>query len=207
MRGLICKSAAAIVAVAVATSPALAGGKIHPLEGLNPVDYGFNTNFNVQAWFRGYEFTVQGDNVVATEIGLRTPAAGQQVTLQLWRNSTMTLVASTTTVLTPGNVWEYHSITPVPLINGERYTVGIHSPGTNAAYYFRNGLPSEWYPTGMIKYETMRFHNSADVQFPTSTLAGYHYGVVDIGYVIPAPGALALLGLGAAVGTRRRRRA
>jgi hypothetical protein len=203
MRGAVCVVIAA--ATALVSSSAIAGvGKIHPLEGLDPVADGFNTN-TVTNWFRGWEFTVNADNVTVTELGLRTPGTGEAVTLELWDVATQTRIASAAAV-TAGNSWQYVSITPTALTNGSSYIVGIHRVGTGM-YYWDNGLPAPWYPTGVIDYTQMRFHNSGTSQFPTSTLPDYQYGVADIGYVIPGPASIALLGIGLAGFARRRRTA
>jgi hypothetical protein len=175
----------------------------HPLEGLNPADYGFAQN-NPSAWFRGWEFTVNADNITVTELGMRMPFAGDQVYLELWDSSTQSLLATTDLVTTAANDWRYFSLdSSVPLDNGGTYTVGILSLSQGTYWYAGPNLAPEWYPTGDIEYQTMRYHNNAYSSYPTSTLAGYQYGVPDIGY-IPAPASIALLALG--VGCVRRRR-
>jgi hypothetical protein len=195
--------AALCAAPVLLAGQAATGQVMYPLDGLDPS--GFNTN-NPSSWFRGYEFNVNADNVEVVEIGLNTPASGESVVLELWDSNTQSLVAEITGVTTHGNSWRYHSLSsPVALDNGGTYVVGIRALTQGTNYYFANGLSSDWYPTGDIEYTTMRFHNGGSQQYPTSTLDGYHYGVVDIGYVIPAPAGLALLGVGGLVAARRRR--
>lgn len=204
MKNLLAKAAIIAAPVLIAGQAATAQ-VIHPLEGLDPVAYGFSTN-NPSNWFRGYEFNVNADNLKAVEIGLRTPAAGEAVTLELWDSNTQSLVSKITGVTTHGNSdWVYYDLpAQVDLDNGGTYVVGIRRVGTGN-YFFASGLASEWYPTGDIEYTTMRFHNNGSESYPSSTLDGYHYGVVDIGY-IPAPSAAALLAMtGLGVAVRRRR--
>jgi len=173
---------------------------IHPLEGNDPS--GFSTN-NPSSWFRGYEFTVAGDGVTAVEIGMRTPGSGEAMTLQIWDVNSQTLLTSTVAT-SHGNSWRYYDVPDVALANGGTYVVGALAQGNSAEYFFDSGLGSEWYPTGVINYNTMRF-NGGDGSFPTLTLDGYQYGVVDLGYTIPAPAGLALLATAGLVSTRRRR--
>ena len=176
----------------------------HPLEGLNPVDYGFATN-NPSAWFRGWEFSVNADDIVVTELGLRMPVAGDRVHLELWDSSTQSLLTSTDLVTTVANEWQYFGLdSNVSLDNGGTYVVGVLAP-TGGSYFYAGGLiGTPWCPTGDIAYQTMRYHNNNTSGWPTSDLYGYQYGVADIGYVVPAPASIALLALG--VGCVRRRR-
>jgi hypothetical protein len=175
----------------------------HPLEGLNPAEYGFSQN-TVDGWFRGWEFTVNADDLWVTELGLRMPVAGDRVYLELWDSTTQSLIATTDEVTTAANEWQYFALdSNVPLDNGGTYTVGILCEGVGH-YWFSSGLPSEWYPSGDIEYQTMRYHNNSFSSWPSSSLPGYQYGVPDIGY-IPAPATTALLALGL-VGARRRRK-
>ena len=177
----------------------------HPLEGLNPADYGFIQN-NPAYWFRGWEFTVNADNLTVTELGLRMPVAGDRVYLELWDSSTQSLLTSTDAVTTVANEWQYFGLdSNVPLDNGGTYTVGILSLEQGTYWYANPVLPPEWYPTGDIEYQTMRYHNNNYSSFPTSSLFQYQYGVPDIGY-IPAPASAALLALGVGFGVRRRRK-
>lgn len=186
-------------------TPAVLADVIHPLGGLDPAGI-FNVN-NPASWFRGWEFSVNTNDITVTELGMRMPTAGQTVILELWDNSTQALIASTGPVVTETNTWQYFSLgSSVALANGGVYTVGILAVTPNAAYYYADNLPPQWYPTGDIEYRTMRYHNAASSQFPTLTLAGFHYGVADIGYVIPGPASIALLALGfGAISPRRRR--
>ena len=199
MKSLLVRAAIAAVPVLIAGQAATAQ-IIHPLEGLDPS--GFNTN-NPSSWFRGYEFTVAGDGVTAVEIGMRTPASGEAVTLQIWDVNSQTLLTSAAAT-THGNAWRYYDVPDVALANGGTYVVGILAQNNSANYFFASSLGSEWYPTGVINYNTMRY-NGGDGSFPTSTLSGYHYGVVDLGYTIPAPAGTALLAMGGLVAARRRR--
>lgn len=198
MKSSMVKAAICVVPVLVAGQAATA--QIHPLEGLDPS--GFSTN-NPSDWFRGYEFNVNADGITAVEIGMRTPASGQVAALELWDSNTQTLLSSTTAT-THGNSWRYYDIPDVALDNGGTYVVGMRVEGTGD-YFFASGLGSEWYPTGDIEYTTMRFHNNGFASYPTSTLDGYQYGVVDIGYTVPAPAGAALLAMGGLVAVRRRR--
>ncbi|MDQ7014042.1 MAG: hypothetical protein Q9O74_09130 [Planctomycetota bacterium] len=198
MKSLLIK--ATICAVSVLLAGQAATAQIHPLEGLDPS--GFHTN-NPTDWFRGYEFNVNADGITAVEIGMRTPATGQAATLELWDSNTQTLLSSTAAT-THGNSWMYYDIPNVALANGGTYVVGMRVVGT-ADYFFSWDLGDEWYPTGDIEYTTMRFHNNGFESYPTSTLDGFQYGVVDIGYTIPAPAGAALLAMGGLVVVRRRR--
>jgi hypothetical protein len=178
---------------------------IHPLEGLNPADYGFATN-NPSQWFRGWEFTVNVDDVVVTELGLRMPNAGDQVYLELWDSSTQSLLATTDLVTSAANDWRYFELdSGVPLDNGGQYVVGILAPYGGTYWYQGNLIGTPWCPTGDISYVTMRYHNNGTSGWPGSNLYGYQYGVPDIGYVIPAPASIALLALGVGCARRRRR--
>lgn len=199
MRSSLVRAAICVVPVLIVGQAATAQ-IIHPLEGLDPS--GFNTN-NPGSWFRGYEFTVAGDGVTAVEIGMRTPASGEAVTLQIWDVNSQTLLTSAS-ARTHGNSWQYYDVPDVALANGGTYVVGILAQNNSANYFFASGLGSEWYPTGVINYNTMRF-NGGDGSFPTLTLDGYHYGVVDLGYTIPAPASAAVLAMGGIAAVRRRR--
>lgn len=190
----------AVLCATVCCAGQAAMAQIHPLEGLDPS--GFSTN-NPSSWFRGYEFTVTGDNVTAVEIGMRTPGRGEAVTLQIWDVNTQTLMTQTSAT-THGNVWQYYDVPAVGLDNGGTYVVGVLAQGNSAEYFFASGLDAAWYPTGVINYNTMRF-NGGDGSYPTLTLDGYHYGVVDLGYTIPAPAGAGLLAMGGLVASRRRR--
>lgn len=195
-----CVFATAACAVTVMLAGQASAQIIHPLEGLDPS--GFNTN-NPTNWFRGYEFNVNADGITAVEIGMRTPASGEACVLELWDSGSQTLLSSTNAT-THGNAWRYYDIPDVALANGGTYVVGMRVVGT-ANYFFANGLGSEWYPTGDIEYTTMKFHNNGFQSYPTNTLDGYQYGVVDLGYTIPAPAGTALLAMGGLLAARRRR--
>ena len=180
-----------------------AAAATHPLEGLNPADYGFSQN-NPSQWFRGWEFRVNTDDVVVTELGMRVPVAGYDVYLELWDSSTQSLLATTEAVRTEQNQWQYFGLdSGVPLDNGGQYVVGIFAPNGGYYWYASGLIGTPWCPTGDIEYMTMRYHNNGTSGWPTSTLYGYQYGVPDIGYVIPAPASMALLAL---FGCARRRR-
>ncbi len=201
MKKIPSKSIMFAIPLLVATS-AIAN-PFRPLENLDPVADGFNTN-TVTGWFRGWEFTVAADDIVVTELGLNTPATGDTVMLELWDSNTQQKIASYGPVTTVANTWQYFTLdNSVSLTNGGMYTVGIFSEGT-ASYFYQNNLPGGWYPSGDINYQTMRYHNNTFSSWPTSTLNGYQYGVPDIGYVIPGPASAALLALG--LFARRRRR-
>ena len=130
-------------------------------------------------------------------------SVGEAVTLQIWDVNSQTLLTSAA-ARTHGNSWQYYDVPDVALANGGTYVVGILAQNNSANYFFQSGLGNEWYPTGVINYNTMRF-NGGDGSFPTLTLDGYHYGVVDLGYTIPSPASAALLAMGGIAAVRRRR--
>ena len=135
------------------------------------------------------------------------PVAAEDVVVELWDNSTQSLLASTSSVLTQQNAWQYETLSSsVMLANGGRYTVGIFAESDASFWWQDFPEPSPYKPTGDIEYQTMRFHNESTSQFPTLTFDFSQYGIPDIGYqVVPEPSTLLLyiIALGLVGGWRK----
>lgn len=197
-----------IVASVLAASSCFASATlINPLDQFDPGS--FNINPNVTNWGRGWQFSVNADDVWVTQLGLITPTTGNY-SLSLFDVSAHTEIASIDN-LSGGNSWEFFDIAPIELSNGSNYIVELFGIGTNA-YYFSTAFTE---PTGTIDYVDMKYCNScAPGTYPTNTLQGYMYGIPDISYQIgaptnqvPEPSILALVGMGlAGAGFVRRRK-
>lgn len=184
-----------IIAFAEATT-------INPLNQSDPS--GFTVSNSTNNWGRGWKFTVNVDDLYVTELGLNTPEDTGQFSIVLWDFATQTALASVAGQ-SGGPAWNFVPISPIALVNGSSYVVELYA-GTSGsrAFYFADSLGPEWYPTGDITYNTMQFCNSCGAAtFPTLTLDGFHFGVVDIGYqvgepvnTIPEPSTFVLLGIG-----------
>lgn len=187
------------------------GAQIRPLNEQNPQDFGFATNSIFQGNARGWRFTANVENITVTELGIH-PVTSGSYTLTLWDYVSQASLAQTTIDNVTGNTWNFASLASgVSLVSGRDYLVMGIGNTQGAAYYFQNNLPASWYPSGDISYVETRYCNTCSANtFPTNTLAGYHYGVVDIGYTlatVPEPSSLALLMLGAGFVALRARRA
>ena len=186
------------------------GAQIRPLNEQDPQDFGFDTNSIFEGNARGWRFTANVDNITVTELGIH-PVTSGSYTLTLWDYATQASLAQTTIDNVTGNSWNFASLASgVSLVAGNDYLVMGVGNTQGATYYFQNNLPASWYPSGDISYVEARYCNNCSANsFPSNTLAGYHYGVVDIGYTlatVPEPTSLALLMIGAGfVGLRTRR--
>jgi hypothetical protein len=190
----------------LATSLLLAGAAIaanatpiHSLGDQAPVGFSTNNIFSGNA--RGWEFNAGVSNINISQLGI-APASGGSYTLSLWDVLSQTVLAQTTISNVVGSAWNWANLSSsVALTAGRDYLVMGIGNDSNQSYYYGSGLASSWYPTGDINYVSMKYCNGCTSNtFPTSTLNGYQYGLVDIGYtvgaVVPEPSTLAILGLG-----------
>jgi MYXO-CTERM domain-containing protein len=159
----------------------------------------------------GYRFTADADSFV-TALGV-TNASDPSILngsheVGLWRDSDQALLAMV--VVGPGSTligdWHYEDIAAVALTAGERYTVGAGYSSDDGDTYWSG--PSSLSLDG-ISDTVGVFPSVADLGFvyPDSESPGNlgRLGPNMIISSVPAPGALALLGL-AGIATRRRRR-
>ncbi len=159
--------------------PAFLHGQIHPLNGQDPVAAGFNQPSAIGQW--GWRFKCNANGVLVTQLGTWFPDSATVVhSIQLYDFNSQALLANASPPAGPGWRWETLT-TPVPLVNGNDYII---QGFTTTTKFFLNTSPASWMPTGDISWVEGRYHTSTPTPiFPTSALANYGSGVVDIGYV------------------------
>jgi MYXO-CTERM domain-containing protein len=161
-------------------------------------------------WTLGYEFRVNNASVLATALGYYDhlgDGLGQSHEVGLW-DINGNLLASTTVVSTDTLIGHFRwaAITPVVLNAGTSYRVGGVSGGQGGGDFYT------WNTSGhasdpAITFVGDRWIGGGTLQFPTNTsnvANGFYGGNVFLDEV-PAPGAIALLGLAGLVSRRRRR--
>jgi hypothetical protein len=138
---------------------------------------------------RGWDFQVNASGVQVTQLGVNA-AIGDNITLTLWDNASMTELAQIV-VASTASTWVFGNLgSPVDLVSGNTYSViGWDNNANSSWYLFNNTPPAAFNPTGTIQYLDTRVGNLIDQNtYPTNTLASpAMYGVTDIGYVIAAP--------------------
>ena len=185
---------------------------IHSLNDQSPA--GFATGgitFSGNA--RGWEFTVGVDNLRVSQLGIAA-ATGGSYTLSLWDVASQSVLTQTTLLDSSAGSWNWVDLySSVALTKGASYLIMGIGNGVNQDYFYSGGLPASWYPSGAINYQHTTYCNGCGANdFPTNTLNGYQYGVVDIGYTIdavdvPEPSSIAMFGLGLlAAGAIRRKK-
>jgi PEP-CTERM motif len=179
------------------------GAQTHSLGDQDPQASGFSTNSIFFGNARGWRFTANVSNITVTQLGIH-PVTSGSYTLTLWDYAAQTTLAQTTIANVTGNSWNFANLASgVGLVAGNDYVVMGIGNTEGSTYYFGSGLPSSWYPTGDISYVDTQYCNDCSANsFPTQTLNGYQYGVVDIGYTtstVPEPASLALVSFGAGV--------
>lgn len=198
-------AAFAVVSLSASASP------IHALN--DQASTGFNTNTLFSGAVRGWEFTAGAADLYVSQLGL-APASGGSYTLSLWAVTGQSLLAQTVVNSANAGGWNWANLSSsVALTQGASYLVTGYGNDAGQSYYFGNGLAPSWYPSGAINYTAAKFCNGCSAStYPLNSLAGYHYGLVDIGYTVgntavPEPGSLAMLGLGLlAIGAIRRKK-
>ncbi len=177
-------------------SPA-ASAPIHPLADQDPVAAGFSRGARFGRWTRGWHFRVNAAGVSVSELGMRAASSGDFV-ISLWDVAAGAIVAQTALTHTAG-AWQWSALSSaVALTQGADYIVALHAP-RRARYFWaqQSTVGSSWFPTGAIEYLDTRYCNRCTAgTLPASALAGYQYGLVDIGYSVPETATAVLLILG-----------
>jgi hypothetical protein len=150
----------------------------------------FTTNSPVGAT-RGYRFTCESDNLYVVELGVIIPtayASSSKRFVTLWDRSTQKKLAQVEIKNLIGNTWTFERLsTPVKLTKGGTYTVAEWGTG----YFYRGSITSTppWGGDTNIKVSGTDYANGGNQDtYPTSYLAGYIYGIPDIGYAIGTGG-------------------
>jgi len=146
---------------------------------------------------RGWRFRPVVSGLVANRLGVNTALSDSvSHTVTLFDFATQAVLAQASSPI--GSGWQWVDIPPVPLVAGNDYVVQVHSTAGSWYYYgSRANVGSSWFPIGPLEYIEMRYANSAPdpSTFPTSSLADFQYGLVDVGYAytacvdVPGPGA------------------
>jgi hypothetical protein len=190
-------AASLAAALFLSSTPALSI-TIHALGDQDPVASGFNNGGGFASWTRGWRFAVAAPDIEVNGLGMRAPAAGDFI-ISLFEAATGTVLAQESVAHTAGD-WQWSTLSSgVALSQGSEYIVALHSPNAGRYYYGREStVGSSWFPSGDIEYVEMNYcNNCAPGTLPTSTLANYQYGVVDIAYTtIPEPNTALLMGIG-----------
>lgn len=129
---------------------------------------------------RGFRFTPIVDLLI-THFGKREPT-GTPRYVTLFNHTTQTILRQRQ-VSGPSAQYSYDTLgSPIWLTAGTEYQIQLFQ-GAGDGYYF--GTSSQ---IGQhITYGDMRYCNSCTQNtFPTSTLAGYHYGYPDFWYFVPS---------------------
>ena len=200
------KALVALICAGTASVAMAQGAAVTDFTGGSPfgIYYGASTGDVV-----GFRFTADVDMLV-TDLGvLLDPGDGvldSAHMVGIWRNSDMSLLASTSVDATGTlmNGFLYESIAPVALSAGGEYTIGaMYTADDNDSYI---SSPSTLTTNGI---------SNTNGVFPAAGDLGFVYPEGDstnlarLGgnfiWEVPAPGSLALLGLGGLAAVRRRR--
>lgn len=126
---------------------------------------------------RGFEF-IPNQDITITELGHRLPDSNGVYTWVIYENSGQSVLHQQVSTL-PNNpgIYQYEPIsTPIILTQGTTYTFSLFHAGTPAGYYYESNTQMN----SNLTYVTMRYCNGCVAgTFPSSTLAGYHYGTPD----------------------------
>ncbi|MHC4781115.1 MAG: DUF4082 domain-containing protein, partial [Planctomycetota bacterium] len=164
----------------------------YPMNQQSPVTAGFNsptTPSTGSQW--GWRFRCNSSGITVTQLGCWFPDSSSVLhTVRLYDFTTTNLLATATPAVGAGWRWANLS-TPVSLVNGSDYVI---QGFTNTRKYYLNTSPASWMPTGTISWVEARYNNGTSTPvFPTSSLAQYGSGVVDIGYITAPPAAPATI--------------
>jgi hypothetical protein len=137
-------------------------------------------------WGRGYSFSVTTADVWVTDLAWNTPSSQNfGYDIGLWDLGTQTQIASASNLAGTAGAWATTSVSPVALAFGGNYAVTLYS--VDGAVFW-SGASNHIPGTADISYTSAQFCRAcAAGAFPDQTLAGYNYGLVDIGYQIGEP--------------------
>ena len=135
---------------------------------------------------RGFRFSPNTD-ILITQVGKNEPS-GTTRPVTLFNFSTNAII-NQTSVAGPAATYTYTNLTnPIWLTSGTQYLLELFQTATDG-YYFGTSTQIN----SNLTYLDMRYCNScASTTFPTSVLAGYHYGYPDFNFytrtiITPAP--------------------
>ncbi len=129
---------------------------------------------------RGFRFTPI-TNILVTHFGKREPLGSTRYVTLFDFNSQAILRQRQ--VSGPAAQYSYDTLgAPIMLNPGQQYLIEMFGDGSSYGYYF--GLSTQ---IGQhLTYGDMRYCNSCTQNtFPTTILAGYHYGYPDFWYFVP----------------------
>jgi hypothetical protein len=126
---------------------------------------------------RGFEFTANTD-LNLTHLGYRLPDSAGVYTWTIWETNSQAMIHQQVSTLPADTGWLYEPIsTPITLNSGVNYILILNQQGPAAGYYYQSGVTQVNFN---LTYSQVRYCNSCGPNdFPTGTLANYHYGVPD----------------------------
>ena len=157
----------------------------------------------------GMRFTVN-EPIIVTHLGVWNNSGANVADHQvgIWQNDTMSLLTSN--VVTPGSPatgdWNYEPTTSVVLMPGIEYTAGAMYASDDGDVYVSNPAITTATEVNILN-GVFPSAGSLGFVYPENDSAGNsgRYGPNFLFRPIPAPGAMALLGLGGLLAARRRR--
>jgi hypothetical protein len=153
---------------------------------LGMVDSSGANSTSPDGWGRGYSFSVTTADVWVTDLAWNTPSDlsfGYEI--GLWNMDTQTQIASAANLVGTGGTWVTTAVSPVELSFGGNYAVTLYSFDGDV---FWSGESAFIPNTADISYTSAQYCRACTLgTFPNMTLAGYNYGLVDIGYQIGEP--------------------